>query len=77
MADGIILERAGVPTAVVGTDAFRGATEAMAQFQGAPGYRYVAVTHPVESLTEVQLMELSARFIEEVIELLLARPVAE
>ncbi len=49
----------------------------MAQFQGVPGYRYVAVPHPVEPLSEVQLMELSAQFIEEVIELLSTWPIAK
>ncbi|TAN24885.1 MAG: hypothetical protein EPN30_06020 [Actinomycetota bacterium] len=77
MADGIILERAGVPAVVVCTDAFRGAAEAMAQFQGVPGYRYIAVPHPVEPLSEVELMELSAQFIEEVIGLLLTSPLAD
>lgn len=71
MADGIILEEAGVPAVVVCTDAFRGAADAMAQFRGFPGYRYIAVPHPVEALSEAELVGLSAQFVDQVIELFL------
>ena len=71
MADGIILEEAGVPAVVVCTDAFVGSAEAMAQMRGFPGFPYVAVPHPTADLTEVELMEISSSYIDEVIEILL------
>ncbi len=71
MADGIILEEVGVPTAVVCTDAFVGSAEAMARMRGFPGFPYVAVPHPTADLTEVELMEISSSFIDEVIGILL------
>ena len=53
----MILERRGVPVAVVCTDAFRAPADAMAEVQGAPGYRYVTTPHPVAILTPDQVRE--------------------
>ena len=50
MADTILLERRGVPSAAICTDALRASADAMAAIQGAPGYRYAVVPHPVSSL---------------------------
>ncbi len=69
MADGIILEEAGVPAAVVCTDAFVGSAEAMAQMRGFPGFPYVAVPHPTADLTEVEGRERSSQCINDVIEM--------
>lgn len=74
MVDGIILDRAGIPTAVLCTDAFSGIADATAAMQGLPGYKYVAVSHPVEGRSESELMELSSQFIDEVIEILFGDP---
>ena len=58
MADGILLERAGVPAVSICTDSFRVTAQAMAGVHGFPGYEFVTVPHPVASLTED---EISAR----------------
>ena len=50
MADVIFLERRGVPSAAICTEALRASADAMAAIQGAPGYRYAVVPHPVSSL---------------------------
>ena len=51
MADGIIFERLGLPAVSIVTDAFTQSSNAMAALQGAPGYRYAMVAHPLSSLT--------------------------
>ncbi len=50
MADLILLEKRGVPGAAICTEALRASADAMAAIQGAPGYRYAIVPHPVGSL---------------------------
>jgi hypothetical protein len=52
VADGIVLEQAGVPAVVVTTDAFAASADAMAKVRGVPGYRYLTVSHPMANLTE-------------------------
>jgi hypothetical protein len=50
LADGILLERQGVPAVSICTEAFRIPAEAMAKAYGFPGFQYVTVPHPVASL---------------------------
>jgi hypothetical protein len=57
VADGILLERAGVPAVSICTEAFRIPGEAMAKAYGFPGYRFVLVPHPVASLDQRQITE--------------------
>lgn len=51
VADGILLEQAGIPAAVIISDAFTVSADAMADLRGAPGYRYLTTPHPVANLT--------------------------
>ena len=57
MADGVLLERAGVPAVSICTDAFQIPGEAMAKAYGFPGYQFVTVPHPLASLSEQQISE--------------------
>jgi hypothetical protein len=57
VADGIMLERAGVPAVAIVSDSFLVSGRAMAQVQGFPGYDFVAVRHPIASLDEGELHE--------------------
>jgi hypothetical protein len=57
VADGIALERAGVPAAVICSDAFTATASGMAEVQGAPGYAYLTTQHPVAVLTPEQVAE--------------------
>ena len=50
MADVILLEKRGIPGAAICTEALKASADAMAAVQGAPGYRYAVVPHPVSSL---------------------------
>lgn len=69
-ADGVASEAAGLPTAVIVTDAFRATTEAMAQLRGAPGFPYATTEHPVAVLGEDQVKERAARVLGDVVALL-------
>lgn len=57
LADGILLERSGVPAVSVCTDSFRISAEAMAQAYGFPGFEFVTLPHPLASLDEKQIQE--------------------
>jgi hypothetical protein len=55
LADGILLERAGLPAVSICTDSFRVTAQAMAQAYGFPGFEFVAIPHPIASLNEEQI----------------------
>jgi hypothetical protein len=70
LADGILLERAGVPAVSICTDAFIPAAKAMAKVYGFPGYRFVTMPHPLASLNEQQLEERARDLVPEVLRIL-------
>jgi hypothetical protein len=55
LADGILLELAGVPAVSICTDSFRVPAQAMAKAYGFPGFEFVTVPHPIASLDEAQI----------------------
>ena len=55
MADGILLERAGVPAVSICTDSFLVPAQAMAKAYGFPGFEFVTVPHPIASLDAEQV----------------------
>jgi hypothetical protein len=57
VADGILLERAGVPAVSICSDAFRLSGQAMATLQGFRGYEFLMVGHPVASLDATQIRD--------------------
>ena len=70
MADGILLERAGIPAVSLCTTAFKITAEAMANQMGFPGYQYVAVPHPVASRTEKEIDEMARDAMPDVLRVL-------
>ena len=50
MADGIVLERAGVPAVSICTDAFVVPARAMAGVYGMPDFEFVTIPHPIANL---------------------------
>ncbi len=70
MADGILLERAGIPAVSLCTDAFQITAEAMARSLGFPGYQYVAVPHPIASRTQAEIDVIARDFLPEIIRVL-------
>jgi hypothetical protein len=71
--DGVLFERAGTPAAVICSDAFRATADAMADVQGAPGYRYLTTPHPVAGLSPDQVRDRAQALAAQVAELLAAR----
>jgi len=53
--DGIVLEKAGVPSASIVTDVFELTGRAMAEQWGVPAYRFLLMPHPIANLTEAEL----------------------
>jgi hypothetical protein len=55
VADGIRLEQAGLPTAVICTDAFETTSRAMAELQGDADHPFLLTEHPIANLTPEQI----------------------
>jgi len=55
---------------VICSDAFKATGDAMAEIQGAPGYRYLTTPHPVAGLTSEQVRERAEAVAGEVARLL-------
>jgi hypothetical protein len=55
LADGIVLERAGVPAVSICTDSFVVPARAMADVYGMPEFEFVTIPHPIASLTPEQI----------------------
>jgi hypothetical protein len=70
LADGIVLERAGIPAVSLCTDAFKITAEAMANQMGFPGYQYVTVPHPIASRTEKEIDEMARDALPDILRVL-------
>jgi len=70
VTDGIMLEREGVPAAVICSDAFAASADAIAGLRGAPGYRYITTRHPVAVLTPDEVRERARQVLADVVALL-------
>jgi hypothetical protein len=55
LADGILLERAGLPAVSICTEPFVPAAQAMARLYGFPGFEFVIMPHPLASLDQAGL----------------------
>jgi hypothetical protein len=67
VADGIAFERAGVPAAVICSDAFTVTASSMAAVQGAPDYAYLTTAHPVAILTPDAVAERAEQLLPQVL----------
>jgi hypothetical protein len=70
VADVILMEQRGIPSAAICTDALRPSADAMARIQGVPGYRFAVVPHPVSSLDEEEIEERARLAAPQVLEIL-------
>jgi len=75
VADGIALERAGIPTAVICTEAFASTSQAMADLKGDPDFPYILTEHPVANLDAGQLGDRAAQLVPDVVARLTAASV--
>jgi hypothetical protein len=70
LADGILLERAGLPAVSICTDPFVLTAQAMAKAYGFPGCEYVSIPHPVASLSEAQIQARAADLLPDLLRIL-------
>jgi hypothetical protein len=70
VTDGVMLERRGIPTAVICSDAFGASADAIASLRGAPGYRYATTRHPVAVLTPDEVRDRARQVLPAVVALL-------
>ncbi len=71
MLDGILLEKAGVPSASIVTDVFEVTGRAMAEQWGLPYYRFLVMSHPIANLSEAELDQRAREMAPQVVKLLL------
>jgi hypothetical protein len=69
--DGILLEKAGVPSVAIVTDLFEVTGRAMAEQWGLPYYKFLTLPHPTANLTEAELDHRARAITPEVVKLLL------
>ncbi|GAA2892754.1 UGSC family (seleno)protein [Streptomyces mexicanus] len=67
VADGILLERHGVPTAVICSDAFTASADAMAELTGDGDFPYLTTSHPVAALTPGQVRERARQLLPAIV----------
>ena len=67
VADGIAFERAGVPAAVICSDAFTVTASSMAAVQGAPEYAFLTTAHPVAILDPEAVAERAEQLLPQVL----------
>jgi hypothetical protein len=72
--DVIRLEKAGIPTVNVGTEAFLDEALEQARVLGMPEYRMVWLPHPVAIRTDEEMEALARSTVETILERLLAGP---
>jgi hypothetical protein len=70
LADGIVLERAGVPAVSICTDAFVVPARAMAGVYGMPDFVFVTIPHPIASLGPAEIGTNVATVMAEVVRIL-------
>lgn len=67
VADGIAFERAGVPAAVICTEAFEVTARAMAEVHGDAGFEFLMTPHPVAVLTPEEVDARAAGLVAPVV----------
>jgi len=67
VADGITMETAGVPAAVICTEAFETTSRTMAELKNAPGYPFILTQHPIANLSQEQIDERAGALADEVV----------
>jgi hypothetical protein len=70
VADGILFERAGIPTVSICSDSFAMSGAAMARVQGFPGFEFVTVAHPVASLDKDGIQQRAEQVLPDVMRIL-------
>jgi hypothetical protein len=70
VADGINLEKRGIPAVSILTTSFTRSGDAMARRYGFPGYRYAMVKHPLGGVSADECKQKAGEVLDEVIAIL-------
>jgi len=70
LADGILLERAGVPAVSICTGSFLLPAQAMARAYGFGGFEFATVPHPIASLDTGQIQARARDVLPDVLRIL-------
>jgi hypothetical protein len=70
LADGIVLERAGVPAVSICTEAFVIPAKAIADVMGHPDFQFVTIPHPIASLGAAEIETNVREVIADVVRIL-------
>jgi lactate dehydrogenase-like 2-hydroxyacid dehydrogenase len=70
LLDAVILEKAGIPSLAIVTDAFDSTAKEMAELWGVPNFRFVMMPHPLASLTSAQIERHAQDLIDKILALL-------
>ena len=70
MADGINLEKRGIPAVSVLTTSFTRSGDAMARRYGFRGYRYAMVEHPLGGVSPEECKQKAGQVLDDVIDIL-------
>ena len=76
MADGINLEKRGIPAVSILTTSFTRSGDAMARRYGFPGYRYAMVQHPLGGVSAEECRQKAEAIIEAVLTILAGQKAA-
>jgi hypothetical protein len=68
--DGILLEKAGIPSISIVTDAFVETGKVMASNWGVPEYLFLSIPHPIGNLSDAELEERVNGVLDDVVKLL-------
>ena len=67
MLDGIVMEKLGVPTAVVATEPFISSAKAMAVSHGIPDYRFAVIPHPIAATKISKLHSWADKVVDQIV----------
>jgi hypothetical protein len=70
LLDAVMLEKAGIPTVPIITDAFDSTAKEMAELWGVPDFRFVMMPHPLASLTAAGVEERADELVGKILGLL-------
>jgi hypothetical protein len=77
LLDGIVMEKLGVPTAVVTTEPFISSGKAMALSHGIPDYPFAVIPHPIAA-TEISILHSWAdKVVDQIVSIWLKGETAE
>jgi hypothetical protein len=76
LLDGIVMEKLGIPTAVINTEPFVGSSKGMAVAHGMPDYPFVIIPHPIAATQKEILHSWADQVVNQVEAILIGQDVS-